>query len=375
MKLHLCYELDQAQKDQWEQFWYKCRHAHPRQHFLFGQVERAKGRIPVYAMGEINGSIVCLGIFSIKPLLSGKKLSLEAICLRGPSFDDITYGREFLLQIISRFKTLCVGSIRISPYWIFPEADKVLPVLAELGFSFYSSNSSAHDSTGLVDLQRSNDDIFSSLSKSTRREIRRAERQNITVRPTNNSSETEIFFQRLNQMNRERGIIPVSHNEFKATFQYILGKQQLGVLLNSFAGQTFLGGLWIIRSVLTAHTARYVVAPNPLKELSNLSIGPLLWWSGIKWAKEKGCLWLNVEGYADNADPSDTKYFVYKFKKKFKPQPVYILKQHIHICQPFVYSMYKGRNFLSRGWYAITGLLYKIKKKTSIRKLLRKSAR
>jgi lipid II:glycine glycyltransferase (peptidoglycan interpeptide bridge formation enzyme) len=266
-----------------------------------------------------------------------------------------------------------VGRICVSPYWIFPEAHDVVAVLDELGYSADAPTTDSGYSTGLVDIRRSDDDIFCSFSKSARREIRRAERQNVAIRAAGSIDEAQTFFRYLDRMNRERGIIPVSYDEFKATFQHILEKRQLGVLLNAFGGEMFLGGLWIVRGPTTAHTARYVVAPKPLRELSNLSIGPVLWWSGIKWAKEKGCSWLDVEGYADNADPSNEKYLVYEFKKKFSPQPVYGLGHYIRVCQPFIYSVHKSFNFLSCGWRSATGLPYKIKKKMCIPNLRRES--
>jgi len=45
MKLQFCYELDQAQKTKWEQFWDNYQHAHPRQHFLFGEVEQTDEQV------------------------------------------------------------------------------------------------------------------------------------------------------------------------------------------------------------------------------------------------------------------------------------------------------------------------------------------
>lgn len=370
MKVHFYEELDKRSKAEWKRFWNQCRHSHPRQHLLFGEVERAKGRTPIYAVAEDEGALVCIGIFSIRPLFFGRRFSLEAVCLRGPTFDDVSHGREFLSQIVSRFRELKVGIIRVSPYWFYPEAALVRSMLDELGFIPYGG-CSPKGSTGLVDLQPNDDDIFASLSKSTRREIRRAERQNITIRPASNSNETVAFFQHLSQMNRECAVMPVSYDEFRATFQYILKSQQIGVLLNAFWREEFLGGLWIVRGPLAAHTSRYVVAPEALRELSNLSIGPVLWWSGIMWAKAKGCRWLDVEGYQNNIDPSDVKYLVYRFKKKFKPKPIEILAQHTYRCSPVTYSISKGYSLVCRGWGFARGLPYGIRKRLDIRRLIR----
>ncbi len=365
MNLHFCYELDQGQKAQWEQFWYKCQHSHPRQHFLFGEVERAKGRIPVYAFGEINGSIVCIGVFSIRPLFFGNKFSLEAICLRGPAFDDVTQGREFLLQVISRFKTLSVGSIRISPYWIFPEANEVVSAIAALGFLTYGSSSGDRTSTGLVDIQRREDEILRSFSRSARYQIYLASRLSVSVRPVTNFDDAVVAFKCLEQMRTERGILPLSYEEFKATFEHVLKDSEYGILLNSFIGDTFLGGLWIIRGIRTANPAGYAVQRSISKELpSSLSIGPSLWWEGIKWAKEKGCSLFDVEGYDEGVDKSSPLYHIHEFKRKFCPKPTQIISQHVYVCNTLTYSVYKGFNLFLRGCNFVKRLPYQLKNRS-----------
>ena len=359
MKVHFC---EESSKAEWKRFWNQCRHSHPRQHFLFGEIERAKGRIPIYAFGEIDGSIVCLGIFSIRPLFFGNRFSLEAVCLRGPAFDDVTHGREFLLQIISQFKALNVGSIRISPYWIFPEADALLSALAGLGFSPYAGGSNGRQSTGLVDVRRSEDKIFASFSRSARYQIHLAKRLDVSVRPATNLDDALVAFRCLNQMRAKRGITPFDYREFEATFKHVLKRQEYGILFNSFIDDTFLGGLWIIRGTKTANPSGYAVLQSVSKKLpSSLSIGPSLWWEGIKWAKEKGCSWLDVEGYSEDTDKSSQTYHVHEFKRKFRPKPTQTISQHIYVCNPLVYSVYKGYNLFFRACNFAKSLPYQFK--------------
>lgn len=370
MKVNFYYQLDGALQSQWNSFWQRCQHAHLQQHLLFGEVERAKGRIPIYAAGEVDGNLVCIGIFSVHPLFFGKSFSLEAICLRGPAFDGITHGKDFLLQIMSRFKALNVGSIRISPYWRFPEAQAVEELLMELGFSPYAPNSpfagdsNTRTSTGRVDLQRSEDEILASFSKWTRRDIRRIEKFDVDIRPAKTMDEALLAFRSLCHMRHERGLTPMSLGEFSKTFQCILQDQNYGILFNAFSQESFLGTLWLIRGPQIALTAGYAIEPDSCKKLSNsLSIGPPLWWRGIQWAKKKGCSWLDVEGYNENTKTASPLYQIHKFKRKFRPQPLQIISEHVYICCSFTYAIYKGCRFIMRGTRFTRSLPYQLKKR------------
>ena len=51
MKVYFKYTLPQNVKEEWNEFWNNSAHAHPQHHLLYGEVERAKGNVPVYVYG------------------------------------------------------------------------------------------------------------------------------------------------------------------------------------------------------------------------------------------------------------------------------------------------------------------------------------
>jgi len=370
VRMRFCHSLTEGQKRQWSDYWQQCRHGHPRQHYLFGEVERAKGRVPFFAYAEIDGAIVCAGIFSIRPLFRNI-LSFEAVCLRGPIFDEVRRGREFLLQVIDYFKRLRVGTVRISPYWYFPEAESVRSMLAEIGFVPYGSPSPG-ESTGLIDLARGTDQLLASFSRHARYQIGLAGRLGVSVRPIDDSAQGYLGFGCLKRMRAERVIDPMSDAEFKAAFEHVLMPREYGIMLNSYFKDKFLGTLWIFRGTRIANPAGYAVEESAVRQVkSSLSIGPSLWWEGIKWAKEKGCSFLDVEGYKDNADPSDTRYLIYEFKRRLSPTPVHLLGQHVYVCCPPIHSLNSTLHFLSKGWNFAKGLPFRFRKKVQISKLVR----
>ena len=360
MKLDLQFKLDQQQQQQWDRFWSQSRHTHPNNHLLFAEIERAKGMTPVYASGKVDDRIVCAGIFSMRPLLSGR-YSLEAICQRGPIFDDVDYAREFLLKIIDRFKSMRIGSLRISPYWIHPEAYAVETMLDKLGFQAYDHNGSKQSHTGLVDLQPKEEEIFASLKSKTRQEIRRCEKLGVKIGPALNIEDAKPFYRCLRELHRKRSLYAIGYREFEATFEHVLKDCEFGILLNATYESTFLGGLWVIRDPNFSYYSRFVVEREALRKLSNLTIGPALWWEAIKWARDKGCESLNVEGYRSDTERSDRRYFLYKLKSKFNPRPVQIIAEHILVCDPLVFSVYKQYRFCRRAFNFIKGLPYQMR--------------
>lgn len=368
MEINFAYELRDREKEKWTQFWLRCKHTHHRQHLAFSEIEKAKGRIPIFASGEFGGQLVCIGVFSIRPLWFDRKFSFEAICLRGPAFDDYTYAREFLIEILRRFKTLKVGSVRVSPYWVFPEAQPVEELLVELGFHPYAGVFKARSYTGLIDASYDDDEIIYRFSKSARREVRRAQRQGVLVRAADTPQEAEMFFRELNAMLEKRDLTPFAPKEYRTLFQEIIKGQEMGVVLNAFKDASFLGGLLVYKNPNTAHTAHFVVVPETLRKLSNLRIAPLVWWYGIKWARDHSCHLVDVGGYCANPDSSNLHYNIHQYKEGFNPTPVQIVGQYEYVCNTFVYAAYRKYRFFKRTLNSIRTLPYKIRTRLSARK-------
>lgn len=369
MDLEFQFELSESEKIQWAEFWNNCQHSHPRQHFLFGEIEFEKGRFPIYFSGEVDGNLVCTAIFSIRPLFFDKTFSLEAICLRGPVFDDVSFFQDLIRFAVDRFKALRVGSIRISPYWQFPEAEEVLSALKELGFTPYYKHRrveatyvGSRTGTGRVDLTRSEDEILASFSKYTRRDIKRVAKLDIDVHPLQMMDEALLAFHSFCNMRRERGLTQMSKGEFRRTFEYFLADGDYGILFGAFSKKNFLGALWLIRGPQIALTAGYAVEPESCRKVHNsLSIGPPLWWEGIRWAKQKGCSWLDVEGYSETTPKSSPTYHIHEFKRKFRPLPIQIISEHVLVCNPMTYRFYKGCHFLRRGTRFAKSLAYQLR--------------
>jgi hypothetical protein len=89
-----------------------------------------------------------------------------------------------------------------------------------------------------LDLARKEDDIFGGLRSSTRRNIRKALKEGVTVGAFDTLKAIEEFY-RLNCMTRKRhGLPPQPFKFFKNIHRYIISKNQGTVLLASYGAQT-----------------------------------------------------------------------------------------------------------------------------------------
>ncbi len=346
VKFAISETLGAGERDAWERFWTTSRHSHPRQHHAFAEVEAAKGRRPLFARAEEGGRPVAIALFSVRPVLPGGRLSAEAVCVRGPVFDDPAAGRALIDAVASEMRDALAGSIRLSPYWLYPEADDVAAMLRDAGFS--PSADTPRDASGLVDLARGEDEMLASFSTSTRKEIRLAERRGVEVRPLVRGPETDAAFACLLTHRRDRGLPPVPRREFDGMFDQVLSGGDLGVLLGATHAGRLLGVISVIASVSTAHPAHYSIDAAACRDLSNLSIGPALWWSALRWARDRGCAHLDVEGNVVPLDPSHRRYEYENFKRRFAPRAVDRLGEHVLVCNAAADSLHRGAAGLAR---------------------------
>lgn len=338
MRITFSFTLDGIERLKWTEFWQTCRHSHARQHCLFGEIERERGNKPVYVHGEVNGRIVCAGIFSLRRFFLAKEWFREAICECGPAFDDLDHGEYFLREALSYLSSLRVARIQVSPAWYFPEAEPVAQLLMRLGFIPFDGG--VEFSTGLIDIRRDEQELILSFDRAIRRQIRAAKKLGISIEPVTQLEEAYLAYNRLRSMRKQRGIFPMSEKEFLAIFEHILKVKDLGILFNAKAGPTFLGGMWCLRSSHTTNPHGYAINPKASEAVpTSFSIGPALWWESLRWAKKKGCSFFDTEGSIEKAERTNPRFGLREFKRRFRPKPASLLNKHVYIVDRSLHSL------------------------------------
>ncbi len=319
--------LDPLVRSEWQAFLATARHQHPRQDPRFGAAEQADGRSVVYVTGRDSArTLQAIGLFSLKryPLVPGA--FIYASCLSGPVCDNAEMLVGFLEGVRHIPAFARVGRLRATPFWTDADADTLGQVFTAHGWVI--DDAEPVRQTGWVDLTPSAEDIFAAFSKSARRELRRAERQGITVRPLTQIAEAAEFLASLNRLRTGRGLSPIAEPGFITAFQSVHAAGDTGVILGAFHRGRLVSGLQLYRSRDVAHGRHFTLEPELLHGLSNLRISPLVWYAAMIWARERGCATLDVEGWRAAVQETDYSYGIHKYKGEFAPVPVRRIAEH-----------------------------------------------
>lgn len=326
MKIECLFDLTFQQAGEWRRFLATARHQHPRQNLHFADVERALGHVPLFVLGYVANELRAVALFSLRRFRLIPGNYTEALALSGPICDDPTMFRAFLDGLAVEPAFARTGTIRITPYWLDADVDTLKVHLA--GSRWRLSDPAPFRETGLIDLDKSSEEILASFSKSARREVRRAKRQGVEIRPIETLKEARVFFDSLNRLGVLRRLPRIVPEEYETAFPSIYSDPSIGTILGAYVDGTFLSGLLLYRSRDVAHGRRFTTEPEALRALSNLRIAPLLWWSAMIWAKERGCRHLDVEGYREGIEKTNRLYNVNKYKGEFNPRPVRRFGEH-----------------------------------------------
>ena len=340
--------LDPDTERQWLDYWRVHKQASWRQHPACGRLAAALGERVSYAVGILNDKIALIGAFSYRPIWTLG--ATEAICLRGPTFDDVSFARWCLPQISSHFRSRKIGLVRIGPYWRFPEAEELERTLFAMGYApFEKGDPLGRRMTGIIDIRNSSDQVLKSFTKSTRYEIKHAEKLGIDLRTANGSREAMEFFSHLDKRDEARGITRASQKEHEATASSLAAFQETGVIINAYHKDTFLAGLLVVRGGRTAFTSKFVVSEDCKERFPSLRIAPSVFFKGMLWAKSQGCEMVDLEGYDPNQESSADRLFINRYKAGFSPVACQTLGQYYAVCNP---AWYRVQRLLSFGHWA-----------------------
>lgn len=332
MDIDCATELGAEARAEWQAFLAEVPHAHPRQDPRFAAVDRAMGLETLHVTGRVDGRIVAVGLIGLEN--GGRGI---ASSLSGPVAADVETLIAFLDALAGQPALADAQALRITPYWLDCEADALAARLDAAGWQL--SDPVPTRLTGLVDLAPGSEGILAAFSKSARREVRRAERQGVRIRPAENEAEAALFFESLDQLAQVRGMRRIGEAEWRAGWPVIHADPAIGVILGAWRDDVFLGGLQLYRSHHSAHGRQFTTEPEALKALSNLRLAPLIWWSGMVWARDQGCRWLDVEGWDPALEPGARRYKVYKYKGEFGPVAVRRIGERERVLAPLRHGL------------------------------------
>ena len=334
MQIECLVSLDATQSQSWDDFLSRAARQHPRQSTRFAASEEAQGRKVLYAIGRDGGEIRALALISClpHPFLPGRWK--QAHCLSGPVCDDPDALVRFL-DALARDPALSgVGGLHVTPFWTGEDARTLDRRLEDAGWAI--GEQSRFRSTGWIDIARSGDEIMAAFSKSARREVRRAERQGVTFRPITAPDEAREFLASLNRLRESRGLAPMAPPAFDAAFRDVYAGGEMGVILGAWLEGAFIAGLLVYRSRDVVHGRHFTTETDALRAAGNLRISPALWLEGMNWGRDKGCRWLDVEGYEPPVAGSP-RHNIYKYKSELGPEVVERISERVRVLSPTIH--------------------------------------
>lgn len=354
MQIECHAELSGDRLAEWQAFLAQARHQHPRQDPRFADVERALGNDIIYATGRVGDTLRAVGLFSLRPHPFWPRAHAEALCLSGPVCDDAENFCDFLDGVMAHPAFSRTGRIRVTPYWLEEDADRLGAALGARGWRI--SEPEPYRETGWVDLRPEPEEILAGFSKSARREVRRAERQAIVLNTVKDEDGAIEFLESLNRLRTGRRLPAIPRGSFLAAFSGIYRFGDTGVIITACHGQEFVGGLLLYRGRDTAHGRHFTTETERLRTLGNLRLAPLVWFEGMKWARQHGCTALDVEGWRETADMSDRKYNIYKYKGEFRPLRKRRAAEHARTANFFVNMSGNAKDILKSALKKVLGL-------------------
>jgi serine/alanine adding enzyme len=165
----------------------------------------------------------------------------------------------------------------------------------------------------LIDLRKTKDDLWSSLTKSRRRGVRYAKKRNLTIEVMEDKKKIPIFYDFLRETYRNIRIPLADITLFKAAYDILVPKNMAQFFLVKHDGE-YIGG----RIVLLYNKTAYTWYKGSKSEFMKYYPNDLMGWDIIERCHEEGYHLLDLGG----AGKPGEKYGVRDFKMQFGGQLV-----------------------------------------------------
>jgi peptidoglycan pentaglycine glycine transferase (the first glycine) len=295
----------------------------------------------VFVTCEEAGRITVAGLARLTHLFPGRYL---ARFQRGPVFNETELFRRALPHILKELRAAGVCTVLMSPRWEDDGAREVEGIMTALGMrKLPRDQQPAHSTTGIVDLDRPEEEIIAGFQSRCRRDIRRAERKGLVVRPAETEEEADVARDRRRVLAEIRNMDELGQPDMVDQWRSFKGSED-GVLLLAEAQGSILGGLAVVREGQRAMARSGGTLPilPKLPRMHNLI------WESMRIMKARGCREYDLAGLPDNAsDVKEDERRREHFKLAFNPRIVRLVPIYCAALRPFEHAML----FTARQWY------------------------
>jgi len=143
--------------------------------------------------------------------------------------------------------------------------------------------SSTHLLSHYLNLERKEDELFSTFRKGTKSSIKKSQREGVTVKIDNSLTSVEDFYKMNCVTRKKHGLPPQPLVFFKNLYKYIISKDLGFISLGQYKGKSVAGAIYLKfgKKMLYKYSASY---PDYLY----LNANNLVMWESLKYCIEKG---------------------------------------------------------------------------------------
>lgn len=294
--------------------------------FQFPQWSRSGSRV---ILVRKDGRICWAGTFGVQKPLGRRFPWIRAlIANRGPVCDDHQLWEAAAGELAEQMQEESFAYLDVLPEWI-SETDGAHPSFASHPKWQGVGN---ERSTLRLDLKAGEDEIFSNFRKISRYEVRRAERLGTIVSTVSTDSEIDEFLGIYERMASRKAFVPDSVDDMRRIIRWLVGSESRGALLTGSARGVVQGGAVIARC---GRRCWYVWGASDREE--HLTIGHILQWKALLWAKSHGCTEYDFGGYTPGATSGPAW-----FKEGFGGTVVRLVSPHRRVIEPTRYNVFRA---------------------------------
>ena len=223
--------------------------------------------------------------------------------------------------------------IRVRPQE--PMSDNILKILQEQGLKRAPMYLSV-EYAGILNLEKSEEEILAGASQGFRRKLRKAEKNEIEITAEASNKAIEEFC-RLEKLHAERQKYVAFSGEFlRKQFEAFRGNDEVLIYTAKKDGETLAQNFMIFYGPEASY--HYGVS----SELgTRYSAAPLLHMEAMKEARKRGCLRYNLWGIVGLEETSHRFYGVSEFKRSFGCEELKYTPAHDLILKPLAYKKTK----------------------------------
>jgi len=281
-----------------------------------------------------DGRICWLGTFGVQKPLGRRFPWLRALNTnRGPVCDDHRPCEAVADELAQSMREESFAYLDVLPEWIRQVGDD---------HPNFANNCEWHSlgmprSSQRLDLAPAEEEIVANFRKTTRYEVRRAERLGATVSTASSDREIDEFLCVYQRMASQKNFIPDAIDNLRRVIHWLISEESRGTLLIGCAGGMIRGGAIIARS---GHRCWYILGANDRE--GDMAVGHILQWRAVLWAKSHGCTEYDFGGYT----PGSTSGPAW-FKEGFGGTVVHLVAPHRRTIERKRYNVFRAISGIS----------------------------